>query len=376
MHPRQHHPPPSYARAPSGAPRLFGAADLPLPLLARVGSLQDRLRARPALAEMLNEQARQAGAVVSAGPDGRLIVPGRRDSSPVAYGFPASDDDVDYCLEDTPGLSAASFVTLKTSLEQHLGAIRQSATEGVAEMEMVLAEQVSFRVVSVLEVERRLRYLVSRFCKARKHVLHKYRGYVRNRRWIENVATRQRRGCLSHRQNNILRLWLFTNFSNPYPDAPDKRRLILETQLTMTQINNWLINARSRVWKPTVENMSGERIRKEMTSREDRYIEPRQGEFRTEFDSDYFAAPPPPPSLHNGTIVHTDAVVNSGQHLSSPALPAAAAVPSQQQSGNPPAGVGSTGAATHVDALPEDGTWLAQPQWNGLDFGADDGLPH
>lgn len=394
---------------------------------------------------MLAEQRRKCP-VAANGVDvnGRLHISGRKrpDNILVALGFPATDEDVDYCLEDTPGLSQQNFAMLKASLVQSLVAIRQGAEECVAELETVLSQQIAFRVVPAVEVDRRLQYVVSRFCKARKQVLHKYRGYVRNRRWIENVATRQRRGCLTHRQNNILRLWLFSNFSNPYPDAADKRRLIAQTQLTTMQLNNWLINARSRVWKPTVEIMSGDRVRTEMNSKEDREFD-MPGELSTDLGGEY-ALPPIPQPLH-GQPVHEHSSTGHfpPPHLlpGSQALPAPAPLPhiqsqplqivgsqSQQLSGSPPlqlsasqpvhisglhpqhipashpqqmpaalplqiseahpqqisaahpqqisasqtqTGAGAQGAAGGVEAIAEEGAWLAQQPWSGLDFGPD-----
>lgn len=293
--------------------------------------------------------------------DGRLVVPGRKrdDSIIVTFGFPKTDEDVEYCLEDTPGLSQINFITLKSSLLGNLAQVRQAAQESVAEVETALAQQLAFRIVPAAELERRLAYVVGRFCKTRKQIMHKYRGYVRNRRWIENVATRQRRGCLTHRQNNILRLWLFTNFSNPYPDNADKKKLIHQTNLTMTQINNWLINARSRVWKPTVETMSGERIRKEMSNKEDRYADPRNDN-KTDFDADAECCAPPPQmqNANNSHVHHQEAM--TGSHVQQ------VQAPLQMANGH----IGQA-AGGNVEGIPEDSTWLGPQSWGGLEFPAD-----
>ncbi|EFC45999.1 predicted protein, partial [Naegleria gruberi] len=42
--------------------------------------------------------------------------------------------------------------------------------------------------------------------------------------------------------------WLFDNFSHPYPSDAEKDVLAEETNLTLTQVNNWFINARRRIW--------------------------------------------------------------------------------------------------------------------------------
>lgn len=307
----------------------------------------------------MGEVIRRTQGTVTADMNGRLVVPGRkRDENVIAsFGFPRTDEDVEYCLEDTPGLSQTNFMALKSSLLDNLAQVRQAAQESVAEVETTIAQQLAFRVIPTAELERRLAYVVGRFCKTRKQIMHKYRGYVRNRRWIENVATRQRRGCLTHRQNNILRLWLFSNFSNPYPDNADKKKLIHQTQLSMTQINNWLINARSRVWKPTVETMSGERIRKEMSNKEDRYADHRNDN-KTDFDAECFASPAQTQNANNAHVHHQEAM--TGSHVQQVQAPV------QMANGHTGHGGGGT-----VEGIAEDGTWLGPQAWSGLDFPAD-----
>ncbi|CAN6309843.1 unnamed protein product [Urochloa humidicola] len=53
----------------------------------------------------------------------------------------------------------------------------------------------------------------------------------------------------------VLRAWLFDHFLHPYPDDGEKLRLAVTTGLSRSQISNWFINARVRLWKPMVEEM-------------------------------------------------------------------------------------------------------------------------
>lgn len=291
--------------------------------------------------------------------DDRIHFTGRKrhDNVLITFGYPRTDEDVDYCLEDTPGLSPENFNLLKSALVHHLSRVRQAATDCVAEVEALLAQQIAFRALPALELDRRLQYVVSRFCKARKQILHKFRGYVRNRRWIENVATRQRRGCLTHRQNNILRLWLFSNFSNPYPDNEDKKKLIQQTHLNMTQINNWLINARSRVWKPTVETMSGERIRKEMNSKEGVRMELRASEMAGEYhkEGEYSTAPRSNGAAHGS---HGECL-NNTHGVSIPS-----STPMNQTHG-------AQASTSGGDGISDEGAWLGPQNWSSLEFPSD-----
>ncbi|KAK1402691.1 BEL1-like homeodomain protein 6 [Heracleum sosnowskyi] len=54
---------------------------------------------------------------------------------------------------------------------------------------------------------------------------------------------------------SILRAWLFEHFLHPYPKDSEKIVLARQTGLTRSQVSNWFINARVRLWKPMVEEM-------------------------------------------------------------------------------------------------------------------------
>ncbi|KAL2477055.1 BEL1-like homeodomain protein 6 [Forsythia ovata] len=67
-------------------------------------------------------------------------------------------------------------------------------------------------------------------------------------------AWRPQRG-LPESSVSILRAWLFEHFLHPYPKDSDKTMLARQTGLTRSQVSNWFINARVRLWKPMVEEM-------------------------------------------------------------------------------------------------------------------------
>ncbi|WOG91992.1 hypothetical protein DCAR_0311248 [Daucus carota subsp. sativus] len=54
---------------------------------------------------------------------------------------------------------------------------------------------------------------------------------------------------------SVLRAWLFEHFLNPYPKDSEKSMLARKAGLTRSQVANWFINARVRLWKPMVEDM-------------------------------------------------------------------------------------------------------------------------
>ncbi|KAM0939762.1 putative transcription factor Homeodomain-TALE-BEL family [Dioscorea sansibarensis] len=71
---------------------------------------------------------------------------------------------------------------------------------------------------------------------------------------IQHNAWRPQRG-LPERSVSVLRAWLFEHFLHPYPKDSDKIMLAKQTGLTRSQVSNWFINARVRLWKPMVEEM-------------------------------------------------------------------------------------------------------------------------
>ncbi|CAA6653465.1 unnamed protein product [Spirodela intermedia] len=71
---------------------------------------------------------------------------------------------------------------------------------------------------------------------------------------VEQESWRPQRG-LPERSVNVLRAWLFEHFLHPYPSDADKHFLARQTGLSRSQVSNWFINARVRLWKPMVEEM-------------------------------------------------------------------------------------------------------------------------
>ncbi|WOL07477.1 hypothetical protein Cni_G16218 [Canna indica] len=71
---------------------------------------------------------------------------------------------------------------------------------------------------------------------------------------MESHPWRPQRG-LPERSVSILRAWLFEHFLSPYPSDVDKHILARQAGLSRSQVSNWFINARVRLWKPMVEEM-------------------------------------------------------------------------------------------------------------------------
>lgn len=72
---------------------------------------------------------------------------------------------------------------------------------------------------------------------------------------------RPQRG-LPERSVSVLRAWMFQNFLHPYPKDAEKHLLAVKSGLTRSQVSNWFINARVRLWKPLIEEMYAEMNRR------------------------------------------------------------------------------------------------------------------
>ncbi|KAE8729395.1 Homeobox protein BEL1-like protein [Hibiscus syriacus] len=77
-----------------------------------------------------------------------------------------------------------------------------------------------------------------------------------------NNALKPQRG-LPERAVCVLRAWLFEHFLHQYPQDSDKHMLAKQTGLTRSQLSNWFINARVRLWKPMVEEMYNEEVQEQ-----------------------------------------------------------------------------------------------------------------
>ncbi|XP_051183546.1 homeobox protein BEL1 homolog [Lolium perenne] len=93
-------------------------------------------------------------------------------------------------------------------------------------------------------------------CIRQQKALHQNGGFMESHPW------RPQRG-LPERAVTILRAWLFEHFLHPYPSDVDKHILARQTGLSRSQVSNWFINARVRLWKPMVEEMYVEEMKED-----------------------------------------------------------------------------------------------------------------
>ncbi|XP_050210084.1 BEL1-like homeodomain protein 9 [Mercurialis annua] len=72
--------------------------------------------------------------------------------------------------------------------------------------------------------------------------------------FLQHPVWRSQRGLPDHAVA-VLKTWLFEHFLHPYPTDSEKQTLAQQTCLSRTQVSNWFINARVRLWKPMVEEV-------------------------------------------------------------------------------------------------------------------------
>jgi hypothetical protein len=62
------------------------------------------------------------------------------------------------------------------------------------------------------------------------------------------------RGSLPKKAIEDLKAWLFDHFHHPYPTEEEKIEMAKANTLTLTQVNNWFINSRRRIWRPLMDS--------------------------------------------------------------------------------------------------------------------------
>nr|CAB3470683.1 unnamed protein product [Digitaria exilis] len=77
---------------------------------------------------------------------------------------------------------------------------------------------------------------------------------LRQLRRGDQQSWRPQRG-LPEKSVAVLKAWMFENFLRPYPKDNEKEMLAVRSGLSRSQVSNWFINARVRLWKPMIEEM-------------------------------------------------------------------------------------------------------------------------
>ncbi|KAJ1296469.1 hypothetical protein BS78_01G303100 [Paspalum vaginatum] len=152
--------------------------------------------------------------------------------------------------------AAAAYTRLASrTISKHFRSLRDGVAAQVQAVRRALGEKdadgaPATAVVAKGETTPRLRVL--------DQCLRQHRAYQAG--VLESQPWRPQRG-LPERAVSVLRAWLFEHFLHPYPSDVDKHILARQTGLSRSQVSNWFINARVRLWKPMVEEMYAEEMK-------------------------------------------------------------------------------------------------------------------
>lgn len=67
---------------------------------------------------------------------------------------------------------------------------------------------------------------------------------------LSSKRSRSTRSTLPRITTNMLKAWLYDHYHHPYPSDAEKETMSKQFKLSLTQINNWFINARRRLLQP------------------------------------------------------------------------------------------------------------------------------
>ncbi|MCO5575404.1 hypothetical protein L7F22_029205 [Adiantum nelumboides] len=163
-------------------------------------------------------------------------------------------------FESVAGLGAAAAYTVLAlqTISKHFRCLRDAITGQIQAACKVLGEE---EVSAITRGETsKLRFIDQQLRQQRA---------LRQLGMMQQQAWRPQRGLPEH-SVSILRAWLFEHFLHPYPKDADKIMLAKQTGLNRSQVSNWFINARVRLWKPMVEEMYLEETKEAEAERADK----------------------------------------------------------------------------------------------------------
>ena len=75
--------------------------------------------------------------------------------------------------------------------------------------------------------------------------------------FTHNIPTTSSRG-LGEAAISILKAWMFApeHIDHPYPTEDEKLTLAVKAGISKTQVSNWFVNARKRLWQPQMKKIS------------------------------------------------------------------------------------------------------------------------
>ncbi|OWM86577.1 hypothetical protein CDL15_Pgr015612 [Punica granatum] len=167
----------------------------------------------------------------------------------------AVDDRYNQCLDEIHTVISAFHAATELDPKMHT----RFALQTISILYKNLRERISSHILSMGEREC-LDYLGGSSSERERSL----EASLVQRQWAlqqlkrkDHQLWRPQRG-LPEKSVSVLRAWMFQNFLHPYPKDAEKHLLALKSGLTRSQVSNWFINARVRLWKPMIEEMYAE----------------------------------------------------------------------------------------------------------------------
>lgn len=154
--------------------------------------------------------------------------------------FGKSDQD----KKEEIGQFMEKLIVLQEQFKTEIAFFKQLEEQWVQVYDSMIAEHSKFRFVSEEEKSFSKKKISAKFDCLVQLLKKKYINQV----FViqESIFRSKKRGNLPKTATSLLKNWLFQHFLHPYPTEEEKRDLSAKSGLSLTQINNWFINARVR----------------------------------------------------------------------------------------------------------------------------------
>ncbi|KAH7572464.1 hypothetical protein JRO89_XS04G0260800 [Xanthoceras sorbifolium] len=172
------------------------------------------------------------------------------------------DDRYNQCLDEIHTVVSAFHAATELNPQVHA----RFALQTVSFLYKNLRERISNQILAMGA------YLVSECPRGKERIFEdsfiKEQWALQQLKRKEHQIWRPQRG-LPEKSVSVLRAWMFQNFLHPYPKDAEKHLLAVKSGLTRSQVSNWFINARVRLWKPMIEEMYREMNRRKARRNEE-----------------------------------------------------------------------------------------------------------
>ncbi|CAF2031553.1 unnamed protein product [Brassica oleracea var. botrytis] len=165
------------------------------------------------------------------------------------------DDKYSHCVDEIHTVVSAFHAATELDPQLHT----RFALQTISFLYKNLRERISKKILMMGSVLERGKEKSQENSIIHQHCLLQQMKHKNHQIW------RPQRG-LPEKSVSVLRTWMFQNFLHPYPTDSEKHLLAIRSGLTRSQVSNWFINARVRLWKPMIEDMYAEMNKRKLNN--------------------------------------------------------------------------------------------------------------